>query len=196
MKKRILVFSLALVLLLTLVFPATALAKTDWSRPVNTSFTGSSLIYVKYMPEPMVRGNIWRYYGELVDGFPLDSSWEALAGAVFSSSHDSIVKVGNDGSVRGVMWGTFTMTRPDGSGVLWGSFEGKINGNLISGDIYDSGSWVSFRGTGVFQGVKALGKWSAELHAGLIPGTDYVSLVGPALWEGKYIAPTGKTFKR
>lgn len=195
MKKRILVFSLALVLLLTLAFPATALAKVDKYKPVNTSFAGSGLIYIKYMPEPAVHGKIWRYYGEIVEGFILESNWEALAGTAFWSDHDSVVRVGDDGSVRGMMWGSFTMTRPDGSGVLRGAFEGKISGNLLTGDIYDTGTWISFGGTGVFAGVKAWGRWSAELHAGLIPGTEYTSLVGPVVWEGKYNAPAIKHWK-
>jgi hypothetical protein len=196
MKKRILVFSLALVLLLTLAFPATALAKVDKSKPVNTSFTGSGFIYIKYMPEPAIRGNVWRYYGEIVEGQMLQSSWDALSGAYFWSDHDSVVKVGKDGSARGTMWGSFSMTRPDGSGVLRGAFEGKISGNLYTGDIYDTGTWISMGGTGAFEGIIAGGKWSAELHVGLIPGTDYISLVGPIDWEGKYISPAGKPWKR
>ncbi len=196
MKKRILFFSLALVLLFTLAFPAAALAKADKCKPVNTSFSGSGLIYIKYMPEPAIHGKVWRYYGEIVEGFILESDWEALAGTAFWSDHDSVVRVGDDGGVRGVMWGSFTMTRPDGTGVLRGVFEGKISGNLFTGDIYDSGAWVSFGGTGVFEGVKARGSWSAELHAGLVPGTEYPSLVGPVFWEGKYTAPATKPSRR
>jgi hypothetical protein len=87
------------------------------------------------------------------------------------------------------MKGTFSLTRPDGTGVMEGTFLGKISGNLFTGDISDTGTWRSTGGTGVFKGVKAWGKWSAELHLGAIPGTDIVTLIGPVTWGGKYIGP-------
>jgi hypothetical protein len=196
MKKRLLLVSLALVLMLTLALPAAAFAKNDTFKPgAPAAFTGNGLIYISYMPDPIVMGNIWRYQGEIVEGFMLDSNWEALAGTAFWSDHDSVVRVGDDGSVRGMMSGSFSMTRLDGTGVLKGTFMGKISGNLATGDIYDSGTWISNGGTGVFAGVRAWGDWSAELHAGYIPGTEYVSLVGPLVWEGKYTSPVKPVIK-
>jgi hypothetical protein len=196
MKKRILLICLALVLVLTLALPATAAAKNNAWRPnAPTAFTGNGLIFVTYMPDPIVRGNIWLYYDEIVEGFLQYSDWEALAGTAFWSDHDSIVRVADDGTVWGIMSGSFAMARPDGSGVLSGSFMGRINGNLYTGDIYDSGTWRSTGGMGVFEGVSAWGSWNAELHAGLIPGTEIVSLVGPLTWEGKYNSPTSPVIK-
>lgn len=197
MKKRILLISLALVLILMLAIPTTALANNDKCKPgsTNTDFSGSGLIYIYYMPEPAIEGNIWRYQGEIVEGYLLESDWDALAGTAFWSDHDSTVRVADDGGVRGVMKGDFTMTRFDGTGVLKGTFEGKISGNLFTGDIYDTGTWKSTGGTGVFKSVKAWGKWSAELHAGLIPGTEFTSLVGPVIWEGKYTSPCKPVIK-
>jgi|GEM_PF-3177257 len=196
MKKRILFICLALVLVLTFAAPATALAKNNSYQPRgSTPFTGNGLIYVTYMPEPVIKGDIWRYYGEIVEGYLLGSDWEALVGTAFWSDHDSIVRVSDDGSVYGVMWGRFSMTRPDGSGALSGSFTGRISGNLYTGDISDTGTWTSTGGTGVFEGVRANGKWSAELHADLIPGTNIVSLVGPLTWQGKYNSPYKQDIK-
>jgi hypothetical protein len=190
MKKGIILVSLALVLVLTLAVPAAAFAKNNSAGSnAPTDFTGNGLIYITNMPDPIVMGNIWRYQGEIVEGYLLESDWEALAGTAFWSDHDSIVRVNDDGGVRGVMMGSFTMTRFDGTGVLEGSFMGRISGNLYTGDIYDIGTWRSTGGTGVFQGVCAWGSWSAELHAGPIPGTDIVTLVGPVVWEGKYTCP-------
>lgn len=189
MKKRILLICLALVLVLTFAVPATALAKNNYQPRGSTPFTGNGLIYVTYMPDPVIKGDIWRYYGEIVEGFLLGSDWEALAGTAFWSDHDSIVRVSDDGTVWGFMRGEFTMSRPDGTGALSGSFIGRISGNLYTGDISDTGTWTSTGGTGVFAGVRANGKWSAELHADLIPGTDIVSLVGPLSWQGKYYSP-------
>jgi hypothetical protein len=80
------------------------------------------------------------------------------------------------------MRGEFTLTRPDGSGVLEGFFEGTISGNLYTGFISDAGMWFSTGGSGVFSGVKAWGHWSADLAYDPGMGT----LVGPLDWEGKY----------
>lgn len=187
MKKRILQVSLALILVLTLAMPVAAYAKNNtFKTGAPNAFTGNGLIYITYMPDPIVTGNIWRYQDEIVEGYILDSGWEALAGTAFWSDHDSVVKVSDDGGVWGVMWGNFSMTRFDGTGELTGTFTGQISGNLYTGDIYDSGTWKSTGGTGAFEGVGAWGNWSAELHAGTIPGTEYVSLVGPLVWGGKY----------
>jgi hypothetical protein len=186
MKKRLLLISLALVLMLTALAPATALA--DNSRRVQTgSFTGSGQLYVTYMPDPVIRGQIWRYQGEVVEGILNQCDWDLLAPTIFYSEHDSTVRVDDEGNARGLMKGTFSLTRPDGTGSLEGTFTGRIQGNLYTGDIMDEGTWHSNKGTGVFENVRALGKWSAELHLGIVPGTDIITLIGPVAWEGKYI---------
>ena len=191
MKKRILFISLALVLVLAGLLPGAALARDNGAKPspAVTDFAGSGLIYVTGMPAPAIKGDTWRYQGEIVEGFLLDSDWDLLAGTAFWSEHESTVRVGDDGSARGIMKGTFTLTRPDGTGVLEGTFEGKISGNLFTGDIADSGTWKSTGGTGCFESVKAWGSWSAGLSFGPIPGTDIYTLVGPVTWAGKYISP-------
>jgi hypothetical protein len=196
MKKRLLLISLMLVLALTLAMPAAAYARDNTLKPgAPTAFTGNGEIYITYMPEPIENGNIWSYQDEIVEGYLLNSDWEAMAGTAFWSSHDSVVKVSDDGSVWGYMWGKFRMTRFDGEGELTGTFLGKISGNLFYGDIYDSGTWTSDGGSGVFKNVRALGDWSAKLHPGNIPGTPYQSLVGPLVWEGKYTCPTSPVIK-
>jgi hypothetical protein len=81
------------------------------------------------------------------------------------------------------MKGEFTLTRLDGSGVLEGVFEGIISGNLFAGFISDDGLWFSTGGSGVFAGVKAWGKWSADLA--FDPGLG--TLIGPLDWQGKYL---------
>ena len=188
MKRRTLLISLALVLVLTALAPATALAHQS-KRVQTESFSGSGLIYVTYMPDPIIKGKVWRYQGEIVEGYLDQCDWDLLAGTVFWSEHDSVVRVGDDGSARGVMRGTFTLTRLDGTGTLEGTFTGRISGNLFTGDISDTGTWKSAGGTGVFEGVKAWGKWSADLSIGPIPGTDIYTLIGPVTWEGKYTSP-------
>jgi hypothetical protein len=189
MRKRILFISLALVLVMTTLIPGIALASSDKykpAKPVDTSFTGSGMIYVTYMPDPAIKKDTWRYQGEIAEGFLQDSDWDLLAGTAFWSEHDSTVKVRDDGSASGSMKGNFTLTCPDGSGVLAGTFEGRISGNLYTGDISDAGTWKSTEGTGVFEDVMAWGKWSADLSFGPIPGTDIYTLIGPVAWEGKY----------
>ncbi len=189
MKRRILFISLALVLLLTMVMPATAMAKSSMYKykpspsPVLEDFSGAGFIYVSYMPQPSIRGKIWRYYGEIAEGFLQYSDWDLLAGTAFWSDHDSFVIVQNDGSARGFMRGEFTLTRPDGSGVMEGVFYGKISGNLFTGFISDVGTWFSRGGSGVFSGVKAWGRWSADLSYD--PGIG--TLIGPLDWQGKYL---------
>jgi len=189
MKKRILFISLALVMMMTALIPGTALAsgnKGKPAEPVITSFTGSGIIYVTNMPDPTIKKDIWSYQGEIAEGFLQDSDWDLLAGTAFWSEHDSIVKVRGDGSAFGIMKGSFTLARPDGSGVLEGTFSGRISGNLYTGDISDTGTWKSTGGTGVFEDVRAWGAWSADLSFGPIPGTDIYTLIGPVTWEGKY----------
>jgi hypothetical protein len=192
MKRRLLLISLTLVLALTVMAPATALADSGkyGHGSATTSFSGSGLIYVTYMPDPIIKAKVWRYQGEIVEGFLDQCDWESLAGTVFWSEHDSMVRVGDDGSAEGVMNGTFTLTRPDGTGTLEGTFTGRISGNLATGDISDTGTWKSTKGIGVFEDVKAWGAWSAELSLGPIPGTDIYTLIGPVNWEGKYTSPT------
>jgi hypothetical protein len=186
MKRKMLFISLALVLLLTALLPAAALARTDnkhRTAPVLDEFSGSGFIYVTYMPPPAIKNKMWRYSGEIAQGFLQQSDWDLLAGTAFWSSHDSFVLVQKDGSAAGIMKGEFSLTRPDGSGVLEGVFEGKISGNIFLGNISDSGMWFSTGGSGVFADVKAWGQWSADLAYDGGMGT----LVGPLIWEGKYI---------
>jgi len=191
MKRRMLFISLALVLLLTVLVPGAALAGHGGHGAGSgmTDFSGSGLIYVTYMPDPVIKNKIWRYEGEIVEGFLDQCDWDLLAETAFWSEHDSIVKVDEQGNARGVMKGSFYLARPDGSGILEGTFMGIITGNLFTGEISDSGVWVSTGGSGVFEDVKAFGKWSAQLSIGLIPGTDIYTLIGPVLWEGKYRLP-------
>jgi hypothetical protein len=186
MKRRMLFISLVLVVLLTALMPAAALAKHDSrpkAAPVLGDFSGAGFIYVTYMPQPAIKGKMWRYTGEIVEGYLQQSDWDLLAGTAFWSSHDSFVLVQNDGSARGIMKGDFTLTRLDGSGTLEGFFEGKIAGNLFTGFISDEGMWFSTGGSGVFAGVKAWGRWSADLSFDPSIGT----LIGPLNWEGKYL---------
>jgi hypothetical protein len=192
MKRKLILISLVLALTLTLMTPATALAKSDkWNnRPVTTNFSGSGLIYVTYMPDPIIKGKIWRYQGEITEGFLDQCDWDLLAGTIFWSEHDSVVTVDEQYNAKGMMRGTFSLTRPDGSGTLNGSFTGKIQGNLYTGDIMDKGTWRSTGGIGVFENAKASGSWSAELHYDAIPGTDIYTLVGPVTWGGKYVSYT------
>jgi hypothetical protein len=191
MKRRMLFISLALVLILTMLMPGAALAKDDRCKPgpAVTDFSGSGLIYVTYMPDPIIKGKTWRYNGEIAEGFLNQCDWDLLAGTAFWSEHDSIVRVDEQGNASGIMKGTFSLTRPDGSGTLEGTFTGIIRGNLFTYTITDDGIWVGTGGTGVFENVKAWGKWSADLSLGLIPGTDIYTLLGPVTWEGKYILP-------
>lgn len=191
MKKRLLIIGLVLALLVTMLIPTAAMA--DQSKiikrwPAVTDFSGSGLIFVTYMPDPVIKGKVWRYKGEIVEGFLDQCDWDLLAGTAFWSEHNSTVRVDDQGNAKGIMRGSFTLTRPDGTGVMKGRFMGRIKGNLLTGDISDTGTWRSAGGTGVFKGVKAWGKWSAELHFGLIPGTDIATLIGPVAWDGKYIS--------
>lgn len=187
MKKRVLIISLCLALLLTALAPATALAK-DYRcyRPAGpTSFTGSGLIYVTDMPAPIQYGPYLMYQGEIVEGYLDQCDWDLLAGTAFWSSHDSVVRVDGSGNVRGMMAGTFKIMRPDGT--LEGIFYGRITGTNFFDPavaIVDQGTWVATRCTGAFMGVKAWGTWSAALNLGDVGGQ--ITLVGPLSWGGQY----------
>ena len=192
MKKRMLLVTLGVVVLLITVMPGAALANNDrcrWARP--TDFSGTGQIYVTYMPDPVTHGNIWRYQGEIVQGILEQCDWDLLAGTVFWSDHSSTVRVDEQYNASGIMRGSFSLTRPDGSGALNGVFTGKIQGNLYTGDIYDQGTWRATGGSGVFEGVRAWGRWSAELHFGEVGGMT--TLVGPLSWSGQY--QLGKEYK-
>ena len=185
MKKRLLLVSLALVLLLTTLSPVTAMA--DNSRRVSTAdFTGSGQLFVTYMPDPTVKGPIWRYRGEVAVGFLDQSDWDLLAGASFYTVHNSLANVDKGGNAKGVMQGTFIITGPGGTGTLEGTFFGRIRGNLNDMVIMDEGTWIGTRGTGAFENVKAWGKWSADLNPGTI--NEQLTLVGPLIWQGRYIS--------
>jgi hypothetical protein len=197
MKRTIFFIFLTLVLVLTTLMPGAALAKNDKFKQGSAyqDFSGTGLIYVTYMPDPVIKNKIWRYEGEIAEGFLAQCDWDLLAGTAFWSEHDSVVNVDDEGNAHGVMKGSFSLVRPDGSGVLEGTFNGIITGNLYTGDISDSGSWTGTGGNGVFEGVKASGKWSAQLSIGPIPGTDIYTLVGPVNWEGKYQLPASPADK-
>ncbi len=186
-KRRVLLIGLSLALLMILLVPSAALAKDNkcWKTPVYTGFTGGGQIYVTAMPDPVVDGKLWSYNGEIAEGILAQSDWDLLANTVFWSSHDSIVRVEDDGTTCGWMWGTFTMSI-DPNNVMTGTFNGKITGNLYLGNISDAGSWVMTSGTGAFTDVKAFGNWSAQLNYDTSIGT----LTGPLSWQGKYSAGT------
>jgi hypothetical protein len=186
MKTRILLVALAVVLLLMTITPTAALAKNNrWGQPPSpVDFNGAGQIWVTYMPDPIIYGNIWCYQGELVDGMLTQCDWDLLADTMFGSEHSSTVRVDEQYNACGFMRGTFSLTCLDGSGVLTGVFTGRIQGNLYNGDIYDQGTWRATGGSGVFQGVRAWGKWSAELHYGKVG--EQTTLVGPISWSGKY----------
>ncbi|OGO29910.1 MAG: hypothetical protein A2Z29_05795 [Chloroflexi bacterium RBG_16_56_11] len=206
MKRRFLFIGLVLVVLLAALMPSAALAKDErnLSKPAVTDFSGLGQVYVTAMPDPLIQGDIWRFSGEIAEGLLAQCSWDLLANSYFWSTHDSVVKVGPDGSAAGWMTGTFTLTSlvyPDS--VLQGTFNGRISGNLalvpelgLFPYVSDSGSWYSTGGTGVFAGTKAWGRWSASLNFDL----SLMTLTGPLNWEGKYLAtnavkpPPGKPF--
>jgi hypothetical protein len=192
MKKRVVIFSLMIVVALMSLMPTAAYAgNNDWrANSGTTDFSGAGMIYVTYMPDPVINRNIWRYNGEIAEGILQQCNWDLLAGTVFWSNHNSVVRVDEQGNAFGIMMGTFSLARPDGSGVLTGTFSGRISGNLATGIISDAGMWMSTSGSGVFAGTRAWGKWSADLCPGLIPGTNYVTLLGPLSWEGKYWTPS------
>lgn len=164
MKKRLVFISLALVLVMVMLVPSAALAGQGKSYQKGNygekkgDFSGSGLIYVTYMPDPVVKGPVWRYQGEIVEGFLNQCDWDLLAGTVFWSEHDSTVRVDEQYNASGTMRGAFSLIRPDGSGSLSGTFNGRIRGNLYTGDIWDEGSWYSTGGTGCFEGARAWGK--------------------------------------
>jgi hypothetical protein len=186
-KRRMLLIGLSLALLLVLLVPSAAFAKNEKNtQPAYTDFTGAGYIYVTAMPDPVVQGNIWSYSGEIAEGVLAQSDWDLLANTVFWSSHDSVVKVADDGTTCGWMWGTFTLSI-DANNVMTGTFNGKITGNLYLGNISDTGSWMKTSGTGAFASVNAFGNWSAQLTYDQGIGT----LVGPLSWQGKHT--TGST---
>ena len=147
------------------------------------------------MPPVEIKPGVLRFKGEIVQGFLASPDWDLLMeGASFYSEHNSTVRVAGDGTTKGVMTGTFSITRPDGS-QLAGTFLGKITGNLFSGNITDEGYWMATKNTGVFKDIKAWGTWRAVLALGtvLVPGVgEITTLNGPLTWNGKYSIPKGK----
>lgn len=198
MKKRVFIIGLLLAVCLTLLVPTAAFAGTGDNRSNHSfnnarpvSFSGGGAIVVSGYESADVQGNSVRFTGEIVESFyqAIASDWEELDGTVFWSDHDSIVWLLPNGTVRGMMWGTFTMTDPGDGSALAGNFSGYINGTYaFYGDmlyfptIEDQGWWYSTGGTGDFDGVRASGSWGAALAF----NWDYQTLVGALDWSGSY----------
>ena len=174
----------ALILALTaaLLLPAVVLAE----KP--TSFSASGQVYVAGAPVPAPAGlsGRLRFLEEPVLGSITDGGgWSALTGASFSTVHDSNVSLDpNTGAVQGTMHGTFTLEKT--GSIFTGTFEGTISGNLATGPVVDTGRWSGARGTGIFQGAKGRGTWTATLYPVYDTNGNLVTLAGPLTFAGTY----------
>lgn len=196
MKKRVFSISLLLVVCLVMLVPSAVMAKNDRNQYHGnsewTEFTGGGNIYVSDVENMVIRNNTAKFSGEIVQSLfqPILSDWDLLNGAIFWSDHDSTVRLYDDGTARGVMNGTFTMTSADGESCLSGVFSGTVTGSytymgdqLVFTYVQDEGRWNSTRGNGAFENIRASGEWAATLTLNLTYGT----LVGALDWAGSYL---------
>jgi len=137
MNKRILVITVALVLMLTLIIPVQLQAKSVTSPSSHPQqFTADGQIGIisggSYGPARQFGPLMYQHQeGELVDGYIENSNWSDLNGAEISILHsaDSIFNL-KAGTFVATANGTITIKLADG-GVLSGNYQAFIYGKFV-----------------------------------------------------------------
>ena len=139
------------VLALLLTFPTPVLAQDHPSPPRTTHFKGQARVFVAGIQEVQVlnlKPLRLRFVGEVVQGQVVDSSWEALKGASFQSTHTSEVTFLPGGTFAGNLTGDFHMVST--SGDLHGTMKAVVKGKWVPGSdgmpviiekAHDLGQW-------------------------------------------------------
>lgn len=197
MKRKILMAGLVLALALTLVTPATALAKSETHE--TTPFTATAEVIVV---DPGVSTSVGMKvitHGERIEGaFTSVTGWPSLQGASLSVNHSSIITLSQPdpqsgiGVYNGKAWARITISMNGGK--LFGIYRAELNGEYqMTPDGQLVILWVLDEGTFRVVGrvledghtfVKAKGDWAASLSLTQI-GSDY-TLAGCAQISGEY----------
>lgn len=181
---------------LVITLAALAISPTPVQADRSTKFTATGLAFLTIPPPDIVlkdKGKHLKVLLEHVDAVIMSSpDWPDLGGGYMATVHDSQVTVFPDGSFRGELKGTFTLTTLSGD-ALQGRMTAHFTGmwpetSSLPASVLDSGSWAFTGGTGSLAGTKGEGKWTANLTLGPLPAPfpPVVTLNGPLTFEGKY----------
>lgn len=173
MKKRLLFISLALVLLLVTIAPASVFARENDKDEEN--FTAQADVYISNAGTENIIGQRGLFVfthttGEQLSGVVTNSlDWIDLTGAVFTMD----VRTNNaklnvlTGELTGVSSGTITLIAADGLSIMRGTFSACMSGQLDeTGNplfVNDEADFKLNGVSGVFKGVKAEGTATVQL---------------------------------
>ena len=190
MKKRLLLASLALSLLLVMLVPGAAVAKPEntASRCLHQDFHAEASVWVTDPGTSTQYGLTIVTRGERAEGvFVVANGWESMVGATLKVRHKSVIRLDPaTGTFSGRAWASIRVSFPDGGGRLSGIYTANLSGNfalygeqLVILDVTDVGRFrVVGRDSGRF--VMAGGDWLGEL------AFNGITLVGTAVVDGQY----------
>jgi len=190
MKKRLLLVSLALSLLLVALVPGTAVAKRrdETPRCPPQNFHAEANVWVTDPGTSTQYGWTIVTRGERAEGvFSVADGWESMVGATLNVHHNSVITLDpNTGTFSGRAWAIITVTFPGNGGRLYGSYTADLSGHfaiygeqLVILDVTDDGVFRVAGRTGR-SFVTASGDWLGNL---VFNGT---TLVGTAAIDGQY----------
>jgi hypothetical protein len=190
MKKRLLLISLALSLLLTVLLPGVTTARPgDWGfRCPSQSFHAEASVWVTDPGTSAQYGLTIITRGEKAEGiFYAAPGWESMVGATLNVTHNSVIRLNpGTGMFTGWAWAAIMVAFPDNGGRLYGTYSADLTGHfdiigdqIIIYDVVDDGVfWVS--GRDGHSTVSANGSWLGNLE---FNGT---TLAGTAVVDGQY----------
>ena len=190
MKKRLLLVSLALSLLMTVLVPGVAAARSrdGGLRCTPQSFHAEASVWVTDPGTSTQYGLTIMTHGEKADGiFYAAPGWESLVGATLNVRHNSVITLDpNTGTFTGRAWAAIRVRFPDGGGRLYGRYTADLSGSfgiigdqLVIWNVIDDGAfWVGGRDGRSW--ITASGDWLGDL---VFNGT---TLAGTAVIDGQY----------
>jgi hypothetical protein len=190
MRKRLLLVSLALSLLLVMLVPGTAVARYK-AEPLNCppqSFHAEASVWVTDPGTSTQYGLTIVTRGERAEGvFMVANGWESMVGATLDVRHNSVIRLDPvTGTFAGKAWAIITVNFAGNSGKLYGTYAADLSGHfaiygeqLVILDVTDDGAfWVAGRDGRSL--VTASGDWLGCLEF------DGITLVGSAIVDGQY----------
>ena len=205
MKKRLLLISLALVLVLTMLAPTPVLAKggkwdSKWEKTKPIPFVSTAEVMVVDPGKSIQRGLKITTRGERIEGvFTAVEGWPELAGASLKVWHNSVITLSPDSETEGTFSGKARalIVVSLGNGRLFGRYTANLEGEyhlteegeLAIDEVLDTGT---FRVIGriLKDGrtfVQANGDWNAYLQLTPIPIDPGYTLAGVAQINGEYV---------
>ena len=190
MRKKLLIFSLVLSLLVVLFAPGTAVARSERGMPKYQpqAFHAEAGVWVTDPGTSTQYGLTIMTWGEKAEGvFAVSNGWESMVGATLKVHHNSAIRLDPaNGTFAGRAWATITVTFPGDSQRLYGTYSASLSGNfmmhgeqLVILSVIDDGEFrVAGRdGRGL---VMASGDWLGNLTF------NGATLEGTAIVDGQY----------